>query len=175
MMLDSFSPPRAVPHGIRIGATLAVLVAAWLVLSVTPERSADGPSSDECLTLADVPPTTDAPTLRLMIDCAVLLPDDVELLADLGATYEQAGDAANAEAVYARALARDPDYGDLHVRMAKLLRARGALVDARGHAEAALRLQPNRRLVLDLLADLNGQSAAAHDTSSRPLSGPVDQ
>jgi hypothetical protein len=44
-----------------------------------------------------------------------------------------------------------PDYADVHARLAELLLARGAGGEARSHAEAALRLQPNRRTLIDLL------------------------
>jgi Tfp pilus assembly protein PilF len=52
----------------------------------------------------------------------------------------------------------DPDFADVHVKLASLLAARGAITDAREHAEAALRLQPNRAAVQQLLAHI-GSSA----------------
>lgn len=72
-------------------------------------------------------------------------------MADLGREYESAHRPADAEAVYQRALAVDPDYADLQARLATLLLQRGAAADARAHAEHALRVQPNRRALLDLL------------------------
>ena len=73
-----------------------------------------------------------------------MVPLDVELLADLGAAYESAGRPLDAEKTYQNVLALDPDYADVHVRLASLLLGRGAAGEARGHAEQALRIQPNR-------------------------------
>ncbi|MEZ5283318.1 MAG: tetratricopeptide repeat protein [Vicinamibacterales bacterium] len=82
----------------------------------------------------------------------ILPDDDVEVLADVGAAYEAAGRSAEAETAYRRGLARDPEYADLHARLARLLAARGAAAEARTHVESALTLQPNRRDLLDLQA-----------------------
>lgn len=93
-------------------------------------------------------------SVTLLEQCAGLLPDDAELLADLGAAYGAAGLADQAEAAYRRALDRDPDYADVHVRLARLLLQRHATTEARAHAQSALRLLPNRQAVIELLADL---------------------
>jgi tetratricopeptide (TPR) repeat protein len=84
--------------------------------------------------------------------CSAVVADDVELMADLGREYEAARRPADAEAVYRRALAIDPDYADVHGRLATLLLQRGSVTEARAHAEAGLRLQPNRKALLDILA-----------------------
>lgn len=147
-------PRSAVPPLMRIVATVAVLIVCWLFLPVRLQRSADGPSNEACLTLADHPPAESGTFLATLEQCAVLVPDDVELLSDLGAEYEKSGRAADAEAVYRRALERDPEYGDLHSRLANLLLKRGAVGDARIHAEAALKLQPNRQAVMDILSEV---------------------
>lgn len=144
---------RSAPPRVRIAAATALLVLCWLTLPVQLQHSALDPSDEMCLTLADEPPSGLA-SLATLERCTVLLPDDGELLADLGAMYEAGGRLADAEAIYRRLLARDNEYGDLHVRIAKLLRVRGAIDEARAHAEAALRLQPNRRAVQNLLTEL---------------------
>ena len=51
-------------------------------------------------------------------------------------------------------LALDPSYADVHVRLAALLLGRGAAADARDHAEQALRIQPNRARVRQLLDEI---------------------
>ena len=94
--------------------------------------------------------------------CSVVVADDVELMADLGREYEAAKRPADAERVYQRALAIDPDYADLHARLAALMLQRGDATNARAHALEGLRLQPNRRSLLDLV-----------DKASRPSQGGV--
>ena len=79
------------------------------------------------------------------------MPLDVELLADLGAAYEGAGRPQDAEKTYQNVLALDPDHADVRVRLAALLLGRGAASEARFHAEQALRIQPNRTRVRQLL------------------------
>jgi Flp pilus assembly protein TadD len=137
-----------------------VLAAYWLVLPIRLPAGNDGGSSDECLTMADRPPADGGGAVARLERCSTLTPHDVELIADLAAAYEQAGRAADAEAAYQRVLAIDPEHGDVHARLATLLLSRGAAAQAKTHAEAALRLQPNRRSLLDLIARASQQEAA---------------
>ena len=111
-------------------------------------RPASGISKAECLTLADGPRKS-APPVSLLEKCSALVPDDVELLADLGAAYE-ATDSRKAEAAYRRALDVDANFADLRLRLGSLLLRRGAAAEALTEAEAALRIQPNRQVLLDL-------------------------
>ena len=53
--------------------------------------------------------------------CRAVVPQDVELLADLAGAYAGAGRLADAETVYRDALSLDPTYADVHVRLATLL------------------------------------------------------
>jgi len=133
---------------------MAILVGVWWTLPVQLDRAASGPSGDECLRLADRPPAGDG-ALSALERCTVLVPDDVQLLADLGEAYEAGGRAGEAEAAYRRALERDPDYADLHARLARLLLRRNAAADARAHLDAALALQPNRRALIDLRGEIS--------------------
>ena len=105
------------------------------------------------MTLADVP-HTDVASLPLLERCAGAVPDDAELQADLGAAYEAASRTGDAERALRRALTVDPDFAEVHLRLATLLAARGATSEAREHAEAALRLQPNRTAVQQLISRL---------------------
>jgi len=82
-----------------------------------------------------------------------LYPSDAELTADLGAEYEAAGRQDDAEAAYRRGVTVDPEYADLRLRLARLLIRRRAFAEARAEAEAALRVQPNRRALVDLLRE----------------------
>ena len=122
-----------------------------LAVPVRFTAGTDGASTDECLTLADRPPAG-ATAVSQLERCSALAPNDVELIADLGALYESAGRAGDAEAAYRRALAVDAEYADVHARLAALLLSRGQAAEATAHAETALRLQPNRRSILELIA-----------------------
>lgn len=152
---------RADHPRVRVVAAAALLALFWLAPPLRLQPAGSEVSSDVCLTLADRPPSGASSTLPILERCAALLPTDSELLADLASVYEAVGRFPEAETTYRRALAHDSSYGDLHVALARLLQARGALDEARSHAQAALRLQPNRSAVLRLVADL-GRGDLAH-------------
>lgn len=106
-----------IPNGVRIASTAAVLFILWVGLPVRLQQSSGEPSNEDCLTLADAPPAPAESALAALERSSVLVPNDVELMADLGAAYEGAGKAREAEAVYTRALAIDPGYADLRFRL----------------------------------------------------------
>jgi Flp pilus assembly protein TadD len=81
----------------------------------------------------------DVPALERCLDAQ---PDDVEAMLDLGGAYELAGRADEAERLYRRALTVDARDGDVHLRLARLLLARGDRTGARREGEAALAMQP---------------------------------
>lgn len=113
-------------------------------------------ANEYCLALADrrVRPTQVAPAL--LERCSALYPRNIELLAALGAAYETANAPSEAEITYQRALALDPDYADLRLKLGRLLLGRGAATEAARQAALALQVQPNRRALIDL------QTAAEH-------------
>jgi len=135
------------------------LFAAALPIALPAPRL--GPSSEACLTLADAPPQAGADALSALERCSAIAPHDAELLEDLAAAYEAAQAPARAETTYRQALALDPDAAGLRARLARLALARGDRKEARRQAEAALRLQPNRRALLDLLGVIDAASGAA--------------
>ena len=65
--------------------------------------------------------------------------------------YERIGKPTQAEAIYRKALLIDPQYAELRLRLGRLLLQRGAHAEARDQAARALRVQPNRQALLDLL------------------------
>ena len=95
--------------------------------------------------------------------CLELRPDDVELMADLGAAYEQAGQWDRAESVYRRALAIDAEDGDIRVRLGNILLRRGDASGARREAVAALAVQPGRAPALDLIGRADAAVSAGRD------------
>jgi tetratricopeptide (TPR) repeat protein len=130
---------------------LAVFI---VVLPIRLHRGANEASAEACLRLADRPSAEQPDDINQLERCRALVPLDVELLADLGAAYERSGRQADAEQTYQSALTLDPAYADVHVRLAALLLGRGAADEARDHAEQALRIQPNRTRVRQLLAEI---------------------
>ena len=137
----------------QILATTALLCILWVGLPVRLVRFSSGPSSAECLTLSDSPPAGRAGIVPSLKRCTALFPNDTELMADLGAEYESAGSLELAEDIYQKAISIDPGYADLRLRLGRLMLRRGAVGEAQRQAEAALRVQPNRTALLDLLAE----------------------
>ena len=84
--------------------------------------------------------------------CLSLDPADVGLMTVLGAAYESAGSPARAEQMYRRALSVDARDGDVHVRLGRLLLARGDRAGAQVEGEAALRWQPGASAARSLVA-----------------------
>jgi tetratricopeptide (TPR) repeat protein len=94
--------------------------------------------------------------------CLTIRPGDVELMAELGRVYEQAGQWDRAEGVYRQALAVDVDDGDIRVRLGLVLLRRGEAPGARREAEIAVALQPGRMGPRVLLQAAIGQQPGAH-------------
>jgi tetratricopeptide (TPR) repeat protein len=118
-----------------------------------PDPSAGKPGG-ECLTLTDkAPDASRADAIPAYERCSQLDPTDVESMADLGLLYESAGRRTEAEQMYRRALAADPGFADLRLRLGRLLIARGDRAGAREQAQTA---QPNRGALLDLLREAGG-------------------
>lgn len=143
-------------------ATLALLVAA---LPAPIPQTPSGAINELCLSVRDTSPAdpASAESLQKLERCSTLLPKDAELQAALGAAYESVHNFALAESAYQRALAIDGAYADVRLRLGHLMLRRGA-ADAAGHeARAALRVQPNRQALLDLLAQ-----SAVDATGTRP-------
>jgi Tfp pilus assembly protein PilF len=74
-------------------------------------------------------------------------------MADLGSAYEAVGRLPQAERIYQQAVTVDPGDADVRLRLGRLMIARGAPAEARLQALAALRAQPNRKALLDLLGE----------------------
>ena len=142
-------------HILIVAALLSIY---WIALPLALPRSSPQLSNGQCLSRADSVPASIPVLIPLLEECSALLPADVELIADLGDQYEHAGQWAAAEAAYQRALTIDPEYADVRRRLAILMLRRGARDDARSQIEAALRIQPNRQVLLDLLHGAGGTS-----------------
>jgi hypothetical protein len=88
-----------------------LLVAFVVVIRVLPVVTRPRAAADDCERVS----RTDASAMER---CLVLRPDDVELMVDLADGYRKGGDPARATALYRRALAVDPDDGDVRRRLA---------------------------------------------------------
>ena len=152
------SPRQSRPPAPGPVAAAAMLVMCGIVFPASMARPSSGVSKEDCLVLGERT-GTDAPPLSLVERCSALYPKDVELLADLGRAYERT-DPARAERAYTEALAIDPGYADLRLQLARLLLRRGDAGGAVREAEAALRVQPNRQVILDFLAAARRRAAS---------------
>lgn len=145
------SPRQAPLPATRIALALGLLGLFYIALPIRLPATDDDRSSEGCLSLADRPPLTGPDALAQLERCRSAVPDDVELIADLGSAYEAVGRIADAEAAYRQVVALDPDDADVRVRLARLLISRGDTRAAAEHAAAALRVQPNRQAVTQLI------------------------
>ena len=144
------SPRDSRPSAPGPAAAVAMLVMCGIVFPASMPRPSSGVSKEDCLVLGERA-AAGAPPLSLIERCSALYPKDVELLADLGRAYER-DDPARAERAYTEALAIDPAYADLRLQLARLLLRRGDASGAVREAEAALRVQPNRQVIVQFLA-----------------------
>lgn len=144
-------------QGRRAALAVAVVLAMLSIgLPVRLPQSSTSASIGNCLTIADAAPAGRGIGAALE-RCTALLPNDPELMADLGSEYEAAGQPELAEKIYQRAVSLDSDYADLRLRLARLMLRRGAADEARQQAESALRIQPNRKALLDVLQEATGR------------------
>jgi cytochrome c-type biogenesis protein CcmH/NrfG len=138
----------------RILWPAGALALLWIALPVQLPNPSTGPAEEQCLTLPDTPPDpTRTDLIAVLEHCSARHPTDVELMADLGRLYEWSDRSTDAEAQYRRALSIDPGYGDLRLRLGRLLLKRGDAAAARREAASALTVQTNRRAILELLQD----------------------
>ena len=130
-----------------------------VALPIRLTRASNEAAAESCLRLADHPPVDGPDALNELERCSAVVPQDTELLADLGAAYESAARPLDAEKTYHNVLALDPNYAEVRVRLATLLLGRGAAGEARDHIEQALRVQPNRTQLRQLLETITRSQA----------------
>lgn len=93
-----------------VAAPLGLLLLFGLVIRGLPPLVRPASPPDDCERVAPA----DAPALRR---CLALRPDDIELMIDLAAVYERAGQRDRAGALYARALAIDPSDAEVRLKL----------------------------------------------------------
>ena len=146
----------------RILLPAAVLAVFAVALPIRPVFVGGRSTSVECITQTAHPPRGAASELRASYErCLTFAPDDVELMADLGGQFEASGDPGRAEELYRRALAIDPGYAGVRLRLGEMLLRRGDIHGARREATTALKSRPNSRAVLDLIERAGGGVAGA--------------
>jgi cytochrome c-type biogenesis protein CcmH/NrfG len=94
----------------RLAWPYGLLVVFIVVIRTLPALTRPAAAPDDCERV----PRTDAAAMER---CLTLRPDDVELMVDLADGYRRAGDRERATALYRRALAVDPDDGDVRRRL----------------------------------------------------------
>jgi predicted Zn-dependent protease len=99
-----------------------------------------------------------ARTLSALQDCLELDSRNVEVLTALGDIHARSGVADRAEEMYRRALAIDPDDGDVRVRLGALLLERGRVGEAHREAERALASEPGNPAVEQLVERASQES-----------------
>jgi tetratricopeptide (TPR) repeat protein len=92
-----------------------------------------------------------ASDVEVLERCLALASDDVEMMLELGRLHESQRRWSDAERVYRRATAVDPDDGDIHLRLGRVLLELGQLAAARKEGEAALAVQPGNQAALHLI------------------------
>lgn len=123
-------------------------VALLVVFLSTFRESAEPRGRDDSID-CESPETLDTATLER---CLTFDPRQAAAMTELGDRYALAQDAGRAEAMYRRVIAIDPQDGEVHLRLAKLLRARGDAAGSVAEGEAALVTLPGNREAEDLIA-----------------------
>jgi len=85
--------------------------------------------------------------------CLSVDPNDVEAMLELGIAWEAASQPERAEALYRRSLDVEPHDARVHVRLGRLLLARGDSVAARREGDAALQWHVGNAPALRLIAE----------------------
>jgi Flp pilus assembly protein TadD len=129
---------------IRLLSPLALLALFALAGRGLPSRAKAPTAPIDC----DRASRRDLPTLR---KCVAMEPDDIELMTELAASFESAGEWDKAEAEYRHALAIDPEDGDVQIALGRVLLQRGDKAGARREAAGALKVQPGSRPAESLL------------------------
>ncbi len=145
----------------QILALGGLLLLFWILIPARLPEPRSAPSLGDCLALAGGPRRAEAGAIAALERCSALLPENVELLGDLGQAYEAAGRSADAERAYRKALDRDPDYADLRLRLGTLCLKGGSAGEAARQATLALGVEPNRQALLDLRAAAEAALAGA--------------
>lgn len=94
-------------------APLALLLLFVLVIRGLPGLARPASPPDHCERAAPA-------GVEAMERCLTLRPDDIELMMDLAAEYERAGQADRAGALYARALTVDPQDAEVRAKLETL-------------------------------------------------------
>jgi len=126
---------------------------AWpvvlLVIFLATFRGSAEPRGRDDSIDCESPETLDTPTLER---CLTFNPRQATAMTELGDRYARAHETGRAEAMYRRVIAIDPQDGEVRLRLARLLRARGDVSGSVAEAEAALVTLPGNREAEDLIA-----------------------
>jgi len=118
-----------------------------------PDAAAVGDAAAPC---DHATPSDSADAVGRLERCLAADPADVEAMLDLGIASE-AAHPDRAEMLYRRALTVEPHDARVHVRLGRLLLARGDLLSARREGEAALRWHVGNAAALRLVAETHAR------------------
>jgi tetratricopeptide (TPR) repeat protein len=124
-----------------------------LILPARLSKASSVPSIADCLSISNTAPMGRPGIVPALERCRSIIPNDTEVMADLAGEYESAGRVELAEKTYQEALAIDPAYAEVRLRLGRLMLRRGAADEAKKQATAALTVQPNREAFVELLED----------------------
>ncbi len=142
---------------------VAVITVINLVLPVDPKVQAS--MSKQMQGQRYLQESGDIPgALKVFEEATVLTPDDAEAWLWLGAAQKRLGDAAAADASFARARQIAGNAIEYHIQRAQILSAAGFLPEARADIDAALAIdpeEPRAYLYLGGILELQGQLGEA--------------
>jgi len=109
----------------------------------------------------------DTEAIERLANIIIQEPDFVEAFLALPVTEQDGEIFSDLAAILEQALARHPEYADLHHHCGEIYRRLGRGLDAIAHAERAVQINPQYVKALILLAELYGQTERYHDAVHR--------
>ena len=138
---------RGLLHAVWPVAILILFVGAFRRSAPDARMSGDGAPCDRPVDHAA------AATPGRLERCLESAPGDVETMIELAALVEESADAERAESLYRRALTVDPRDARIHVRLGRLLLARGDRAGAAREAGLALQAHPGNDAAIRLVEE----------------------
>jgi tetratricopeptide (TPR) repeat protein len=137
----------------RLLHILSPLAMLTIVAATFPRSAPDGAAGGGAAWCDQYSAAFSAGAVAALERCLSVDPNDVEAMLELGIAWEAASQPDRAEALYRRALGVEPHDARVHVRLGRLLLARGDRAAARREADAALQWHVGNAPALRLIAE----------------------